>query len=115
MSRAIEIEALKQYCSGVSALTEGGITYLYLQELRLPKGCTPPICDALLCPSPRDGYPSRLFLSTRVSVPIARNWNCDNARIGERNWHAFSWKVTLSGLTLPKLLLAHLNGFVKEA
>jgi hypothetical protein len=55
-----------------------------------------------------------LFLSVQVGSPYTRNWNVSNARIAERNWLAFSWKVELKDPTLARLLIAHLNGFTKE-
>jgi hypothetical protein len=106
-------DELKGYCKRVSLLSEGGIEYLHLEELRLPPGCTPAMCDALLCPVAKDGYPSRLYFSVQVSSQFARNWN-GTVRIGEKNWYAFSWKVEPTPPTLAKLLLAHLNGFAKE-
>jgi len=109
-----QIEDLKRYCVKLSTLTEGGVTFLYLEGLRLPMGCQPAVCDGLLCPEPKDGYPSRLFLSAQISGPYTRNWNVSNARIGEKNWYAFSWKVDLVGPTLTQVLVAHLNGFAKE-
>jgi hypothetical protein len=109
-----QLEELKRYCTKLKAVPEGGVTFFYLEELRLPAGCVPNVCDALLCPVPRDGYPSRLFLSVLVSSPYTRNWNVANARIAEKNWVAFSWKVDLPNLTLAQLLVAHLNGFAKE-
>jgi hypothetical protein len=108
-----QIAALKQYCYSVKAFSEGGLTYLLLETLRLPNGCNPSICDALLCPQARDGYPSRLFLAEQVTSSYARNWNSTDVRIGERNWFAFSWKVEINNPTLVDLLLAHLNGFAK--
>ncbi len=109
-----QIEDLKGYCSKVRAAKEGEITYLYLEDLRLPAGCTPEVCDGLLCPVARDGYPSRLFLSVQVSPPYPRNWNVSNARIGEKNWYVFSWRVNLVSPTLVQMLVAHLTGFTKE-
>jgi len=109
-----QTEELKPYCSGVYAVTEGGVTFLYLEGLCLPAGCDPPVCDALLCPVWREGYPSRLYLSAQVRCPYSRNWNVGNARICERRWFAFSWKVELSEPTLARVLIAHLNGFTKE-
>ena len=109
-----QIDELKRYCTKVSALSEGGIAVLYLEELRLPAGCKPEICDALLCPSAKDSYPSRLYFSAQITGPYTRNWNVTGARIGEKNWWAFSWKVELSAPTLAQLLVAHLNGFAKE-
>ena len=109
-----QIDELRRYCTKISALTEGGVVLLYLEELRLPAGCNPPLCDALLCPSAKDGYPSRLYFSAQITGHYTRNWNVTGARIGEKNWWAFSWKVELSAPTLAQLLVAHLNGFAKE-
>ena len=114
MASKSEIEVLKSYCDRVALLTEGGVELYLLEGLRLPAGCTPSSCDALLCPTPRDGYPSRLCFSVQITAPYARNWNLSNPRIVERNWFAFSWKVEQPTSTLGELLLAHLNGFVKE-
>lgn len=109
-----QTDELKRYCKAVSGLAEGGIDFFYMEALRLPAGCAPPICDALLCPIAKDGYPSRLYFSAQISAPYTRNWNVTNARIGEKNWWAFSWKVDLASPTLAQLLIAHLNGFAKE-
>jgi hypothetical protein len=111
-----QVEDLKRYCDRVGVLTEGGVTFYLLEGLRLPGGCTPSSCDGLLCPSERDGYPSRLFFSVQIAPAYARNWNWNtsNARILERNWFAFSWKVEQATPTLVDLLIAHLNGFAKE-
>ncbi len=109
-----QIEQLKGYCTKLGSLSEGGVMLFHMEELRLPAGCTPASCDALLCPVPRDGYPSRLYFSALVGGRYTRNWNVSNARIGEKNWFAFSWRVDLVQPTLAELLLAHLNGFVKE-
>lgn len=108
-----QIEELKGYCKKVGALLELGIEFFHLEALDLPDGCTPATCNALLCPVPKDGYPSRLFFSEQISSRFARNWN-GNIRIGEKNWYAFSWKVEIVSPTLVQLLLAHLNGFAKE-
>ncbi len=109
-----QIDELRRYCSKLLALPEGEVTYLFLGGLRLPAGCTPSVCDALLCPVPKDNYPSRLYFSVLIKGPYTRNWNVSNARIGERNWVAFSWRVDLAEPTLSQLLVAHLTGFTKE-
>ena len=109
-----QIEELKGYCSKVSALTEGNDTYLHLEKLRLPDGCEPRECDALLRPfGGSDGYPSRLYFSVQIRSSYTRNWNISNARICEKNWFAFSWKVNTVSPTLAKILVAHLTGFTK--
>ena len=108
-----QIEELKAYCRKLAVLQEGGVTFFSLEGLRLPTGCEPQTCDALLCPTSRDQYPSRLFLSIKVRSPYDRNWNCENARIGEKSWFAFSWKVEGTNLTLVQILTGHLLGFTK--
>jgi hypothetical protein len=109
-----QIEELKRYCEKVSGLAEGGATHLLLEQLRLPTGCEPGCCDALLRPlTGPDGYPSQLYFSVQVKSAFARNWNVSNARICERNWFAFSWRVTLSAPTLAEILIAHLTGFTR--
>jgi hypothetical protein len=108
-----QIEELKSYCSKLSALNEGGVIYFHLEALRLPAGCNPVACDALLCPATGDSnYPSRLYLAVKVSSAYDRNWN-GNVRIGEKNWVAFSWKIH-PGLTLVQMLNAHLTGFTRQ-
>ena len=108
-----QVEKLKPHCTGLAELTEGGVVYFFLENLRLPDGCDPPRCDALLCPSPKDGYPSRLYFATQVGCGFPRNWNAANVRIGERIWTAFSWKLDGRPLTLEEILIAHLAGFAK--
>lgn len=109
-----QIDEVKRYCTKLSALKEGCTLFFYLEELRLPAGCTPASCDALLCPTEKDGYPSRLYFSAQITSPYTRNWNVSGARIGEKNWWAFSWRVDLVSPTLPQILIAHLNGFAKQ-
>jgi len=109
-----QTEELKHYCTKLSLLSEAGVDFLYMEGLRLPKGCEPPVCDGLLCPVAKDGYSSRLYLSTQVKSPYTRNWNVSNVRIGEKNWFAFSWRVDLADPTLVQLLVAQLTGFTKE-
>ena len=108
-----QTDELKRYCTKLSLLQEGGVTYFHLEGLRLPAGCEPPVCDALLCPTGDASYASRLYLSVQVSSPYSRNWN-GSARIGEKNWVAFSWQVP-TGLTLPGMLRAHLSGFTRQS
>jgi len=58
-----QLDELKRYCSKINALSEGSAIFLHLEQLRLPEGCEPTACDALLCPFDGDGYPSRLYFS----------------------------------------------------
>lgn len=103
-------ELLRQY-PDMEEGTEAGVRYYRIPGLRLPEGCTPDRVDALLCPTGRDGYPSRLFLEKAVTCRTARNWNASNVRILERNWFAVSWMVKTPNLRLAQLLAAHLEAF----
>jgi hypothetical protein len=104
-----QVEELKRLLPNVQRCSEGGRTYIYLPGLSLPEGCSPARTDALLCPTERDGYPSRLFFADRIQCPASRNWNALGVRILERNWNAFSWRVN-TNLRLAQLLAAHLKG-----
>ena len=86
---------------------EAGITYFMIPAINLPDTCSPRVVDVLLCPTQRDGYPSRLFFSEKVVSKTNRNWNTD-AVILARQWHAFSWKLTVND-TLLKMVLGHLQ------
>jgi hypothetical protein len=105
-----ELEELKGLYGGIQTANEGGDTYFFIVGLPLPEGCNPGRVDALLCPMPRDGYPSRLFFAERPSSRSSPNWN-GQVRILERNWFAFSWKITASErLRLAQIVQAHLRG-----
>jgi hypothetical protein len=104
----IEITELKKICPDLSEADEGGHSYILIKQLRLPDGCIPSACDALLCPAPRDGYESRLFFSVQISGCPSRNWN-GQLRVLNQNWYAFSWAVP-GGIRLAEILLVHLKG-----
>jgi len=108
-SLSAEVEELKAICPEVMTSTEGGVTYYLLKGLVLPEGCTPPNVDALLCPSPRDGYPSRLFFAQMISSRKAQNWNSQNVRILDRNWFAYSWRLDAPGQRLAQMLANHMR------
>jgi len=105
-----EIAELKELFPGIAKYEEGGLTYFLLPGMQLPTGCQPTVADALFCPMNRgDGYPSRLFFSSRVKSPVERNWNGQDVRIVERNWFAYSWKIGDSKLRLAQMVSAHLR------
>lgn len=90
-----ELAALQRTYPGSKRSEDGGITFYFIPNLPLPDGCTPRSTDALLCPTGRDGYPSRLFFAEQIHVPPrpdTLNWN-GSCRILERNWYAFSWRA----------------------
>lgn len=108
-----QIKRLKAHCEGVAHAVEGGVQLLVLRGLRLPSGASPPVVDALLRLGDRgDGYATRLFLSERAigASKIALNWNAQNIRMIERNWHGYSWKAHIE-LPLEEILLEHLKAF----
>lgn len=106
-----QIDELRAQFSDVRFADEGGVPYFLLSNVALPAGCSPSHVDALLCPVPHSGYPSRLFLSSQVTSRESRNWNA-TARICDRNWHAISWSVPESAtLRLLQLVMEHLRAF----
>ncbi len=107
-----QIDELKGVCSGLTLIEEAGIQYLLIPNLVLPKGWDPARLDVLLCPTARDGYPSRLFFAQRISGPRPLNWNANGVRIGEKNWHAFSYRIGASAQRLAQMVACHLTALV---
>lgn len=109
-----QIAELKILCPEPEYFEEGQLPFILLRNHTLPPGTTPAQCDVVLCPRDRDGYPSRLFFSERVSRASTAttkdplNWN-GNARLLERNWVAYSWKVSGGPYSLVQLLALHLR------
>lgn len=104
-----QVAELKLLCADACEVQEGGCGFLLLPGLHLPDGCSPARTDALLCPTARDGYASRLFFAEKIQTKAECNWNATGIRIAERNWHAFSWK-TNANLRLAQMVAAHLRG-----
>lgn len=104
-----ELATLKHICKGVKQAEEAGAVLFMLPKLKLPPGCQPAEADALLCPTSRDGYPSRLYFAQQIATPQPRNWN-GQWFVLERNWQAFSWRVNPEGLNLVQILQEHLEG-----
>jgi hypothetical protein len=103
---------LKPYCNNVGVAEEAGCTLYLLEGLRFPGGCIPASTDVLLCPDPRDGYPTRMYFKQQIQSPYARNWNMSTVILGA-TWHAFSWRVEYDGKSLVRLLLGHLEAFTR--
>src|SRR6185312_12293996 len=91
-----EMVELERLYPGVKRCEEGGALFYYIPILLLPSGCIPTQTEALLCPTPRDGYPSRLYFAQQVQGPVTLNWNT-TCRILEHTWHAFSWSGVPDG------------------
>lgn len=107
-----QIDELKKIAPSLCVAQEGGISFIRITGFTLPDGCDPAIADILLCPAPRDGYPSTLYYSKQINCSKALNWNRTNVRILDSNWFAVSWRVS-SGLRLAELLLVHLRALRK--
>lgn len=104
-----QIDELLHVYPNVKQANEAGVTYFFLPQLALPAGCSPSHTDALLCPTPRDGYVSRLYFSEMIAGGPSRNWNPQGiARILDRNWHAISWQ-TSQNLRLVQMIRVHLD------
>lgn len=104
-----DIDSLRQVCPRLEVHTEGQQDFILLPDLELPDGCMPKKAVALFCPTSRSGYESRLYFEKKIETPHSLNWN-GNERILERNWHAFSWRLNETQLTLAQRLAAHLRG-----
>lgn len=108
-----QIAAVKSVYPEIASASEGGCNYLKILGVKMPDGCNPKTVDVLLCPQPRDGYPSRLFVSARVSHKgKTQNWNPQHAVvILGSGWWALSWKLAKAENTLLQLIMAHLDAF----
>lgn len=106
-----QIAELKRIAPNLSIAEEGGYTFIHIEGIILPYGCVPQTVDALLCPTMREGYQSRLFFSQQITGCPQRNWN-SNIRVLEKNWYAISWQ-TPTGLKLNEMLLIHLKALQK--
>lgn len=107
---ADQVDELKTLYPAVQRGEEGGYTYFLIPQIPMPANCSPASVDVLLCPTPRDGYPSRLFFAQQVLCPKALNWNVRGMRILERLWCTFSWRIPEApNLRLAQLLRTHLE------
>jgi hypothetical protein len=106
MIAEIALDEIRRVCSEAKEMEEGGLAYLYMPKLKLPKGCEPQVMDGLLCLHSREGYLTRLFLSARVSNK-SLNWS--SHRIFEREWHTWSWNGVNANLRPIEILLGHLR------
>jgi hypothetical protein len=50
-----EVLELQQQFTGAKQCEEGGTTFFFIPNLKMPLGCTPQQTDVLLCPTARDG------------------------------------------------------------
>jgi hypothetical protein len=106
------LDELKATFPGIATVEEGGLTYVVFEQLTLPANCSPAAVRALLCPGPRDGYPSRLFLSQKIKhTGPGQNWNAAGVVILGERWWAVSWKINVTNHTLINMVGCHLEAF----
>jgi hypothetical protein len=112
MATQDQLDELKATFPGVAIAEEGSLTYVLFEELVLPTGCSPANTRALLCPSPRDGYPSRLFLSQKIDHKgQGQNWNAAGVVILGERWWAVSWNTHCADQRLVNMVGSHLQAF----
>lgn len=107
----IEDESLKNFqvvYPDARVFSDGGIDFIYIPKLILPRENTPSEVEALLCPQTRDGYTTRLFLSNPI-IGKGANWS-QHVILG-RSWHACSWQNVQANQSLAQILLGHLAVF----
>ncbi len=106
-----QLDELKvQLGSDVKEFEESGYVYVYIPKLKMPPGCKPEICDALLCPQPHSSYTSRLFFKEQIQTPKAVNWNGNVFVLGQQ-WYAFSYN-NIQNMPLLNMVMNHLRGLV---
>ena len=106
MVDASQIQELKSFYPGATVIPDGGIDYIHIPRLRLPKGNTPDVVDALLCPQQYGGYTTRLFLS---EVILGKNVAWTPHRVIDKEWHTWSWNNVPPTLRLAQILAEHLR------
>lgn len=105
---AAEVENLRTISTGAQLMTEGGVPYVYLKELRIDVRNSSVTCDALLClQATAWGYPTKLLLSQRIGNPNL-NWNVQPVIFG-KVWHTWSWTGVGAELPLLDILLGHIG------
>ena len=99
-----QLEELRAVCQEAKPLTDGPLQLIHIKYLQVPTGDAQFIVpEALLCLSPHEGYPTRLFLSERPAKAL--NWSV--ITVLGRAWHKWSWK-DVSANQRPLQILAQL-------
>jgi hypothetical protein len=106
MSATGSLSELQGLCPEAVEMQEGCYRYIYLPALRVRSGEQVLVLDALLCPQPKDGYASRLYLSQQISGRGA-NWKAE--RILDRTWWTWSWNGVGGDLRPVEILAEHLR------
>ena len=104
-------DVLEEVAPGSTTHVEAGYTYRHFPVVQMAAGCAPATVECLLCLTPRDGYPTRLYFATRVTRPgVSPNWN-GQAHVLGRNWEAYSWNYVPNDQHVLVILDAHLAAF----
>lgn len=103
-----QVQELRIIHPDLATAEEAGCAYILLRGLRLPEGCAPVQCDALLCPDGHLGYEARLLFDQKVSTKRALNWHINPTILG-RSWHAFSWRLGSGSLRLAQIVAVLLD------
>lgn len=98
-----QIGELRHFQSDLQYIEEAGHPYILLKSMKLPDGCEPKECDALLCPDSHLGYEARLLFSTKINSRNQLNWHYSVNLFG-KNWYAFSWQLNNVNLRLIQIL-----------
>ena len=101
-----QIEELKPLCRSVAEIIQGGQPFLFFEGLKLPPACQSVEVDALLALHGRDGYATRLYLSTPMPQRGA-NWS--TVCLLDRTWHTWSWKDILAQQRAAQVLAGHMR------
>ena len=75
----------------------------------MPNGCTPARVDASLCPTPRDGYTSRLFFAHKVEGGTSAQLACARHGAYLRPQLVCHFRKTDPNLRLVQKVRAHLD------
>lgn len=84
--------------------SEGGIKFYKLTNFTFVKG----INECVLQMGSFLGYESRLFFPEKIKTKVDRNWNHRDVLIGNKTYHAFSYRVPDGSLL--DVFLGHLGG-----
>lgn len=106
--KAEEFEELAKLFPDGKLIIEGGNSFYYLPRLILPEPLQPSPVQALFYPDAKsEGYPSLLYLNSKVTGGPQRNWNKTRVICG-KTWYAFSWQFT-KPMRLAELLRCHIS------
>lgn len=101
-----EIRQLEAICPGARQMSEGGIAFAFLPQLKFASRGGTVQMDALLAPQGHSGYETRLFLDQQLP-DVGAAWY--QQQILGRTWHAISWRYVPPGQAWTQILAQHLR------